>query len=339
MNPTMKPNEIEQLANNPDLFEQQEKPVLIETHISWVILSGAFAYKIKKPVRFSFLDFSSLKKRKYYCERELTLNQRLSPQMYLQVVPVCQNGQNFSVTAKNGRIVDYAVLMKRMDTEKEMDKLLKAGQVSKQAIIALAGKLAAFHRNAITIKDQPDINALRMRFNDLLSVQEFSVQHLGAPFVALIDKAVQYSDRFLEQNKSLIIERYVKGFVRDLHGDLHTANIFLCDDPVIFDCIEFNDSMRQLDVLDELAFLCMDIEACGRKGLSSLFYREYNKLSGMDQTKMIIALYHYYKCYRASVRAKVLLLRARDTKDQQVFKASIQRAKQYLRLLAAYLAT
>jgi aminoglycoside phosphotransferase family enzyme len=229
--------------------------------------------------------------------------------------------------------------MKRMDTGKEMDKLLKAGQVSKQAIIALAGKLAAFHRDAIAVKHQPDIAALRVRFNDVLSVQGFSGWHLGAPFAVLIDKAVQYSDRFLEQYRSLIIERYVKGFVRDLHGDLHTANIFLYDDPVIFDCIEFNDSMRQLDVLDELAFLCMDIEACGRKGLSSLLYREYNRLSGTEQTKMTIAFYHYYKCYRASVRAKVLLLRARDTKDQRVFKTSTQRAKQYLRLLAAYLAT
>jgi aminoglycoside phosphotransferase family enzyme len=339
MIPSMKKKEIKRLIDSLVLFNQGEKPVLIETHISWVILSGAFAYKIKKPVHFSFLDFSSLKKRKACCECELALNRRLAPHMYLRVVAVYQNGSDFSVNLKNGSIVDYAVLMKRMDTAKEMDKMLKAGQVSQQAIITLAGKLAAFHRDATVIQHQPDIAALQVRFNDLLSVQAFVGRYLGAPFTALITRAVLSSDRFLERHSSEIMERYVKGFVRDLHGDLHTANIFLYDDPVIFDCIEFNEAMRELDVLDELAFLCMDIEVCGRKDLSSLFYREYNRLVGVDQNNETIDLYNYYKCYRANVRAKVLLLRAGDTNEQQVFMTNIQSATPYLQLLGTYLAT
>ncbi len=335
----MKSHEITLLAGSKYLLEQDEKPVLVETHISWVILAGNFAYKIKKPLRFSFLDFSSLKKRKFYCEREVTLNRRLAPQMYLRVIPVCQNGHDFSVNAKNGRIVDYAVLMKRMDTTKEMDKLLKAGYVGEQGIIALAGKLASFHSSAIIIKHQPDIATLRARFNDLSSVQLFAGRYLGRHFAALITRAIQYSDRFLEQYRTAIIERYVRGFVRDLHGDLHTANIFLYDDPVIFDCIEFNDELRQLDVLDELAFLCMDLEAYGKKDLSGLLYQEYNRLSGADPLKDSSPLYNYYKCYRAGVRAKVLLLQAGDTGDQQVFTASTRSATKYLRLLATYLPT
>lgn len=332
----MKRNEIAVLAGDLDTGGT-EKPVLLETHISWVILAGAFAYKIKKPVRFSFLDFSSLKKRKYYCERELALNRRLAPGMYLRVVPVCQDQQGFALGTKNSRIVDYAVVMSRMDTAKEMDRLLETGQVREQAILTLAARLAAFHRGARVVQRRPDIAVLRARFNDLLSVQAFAGRHLGADPAGVIGRAVQSSDRFLERSAAVIFERSAKGFVRDLHGDLHTGNVFLYEEPVIFDCIEFNEGMRELDVLDELAFLTMDIEAHGRAGLSGLLYREYQRLSGAESCGEDKALYAYYQCYRAAVRAKVQLLRARATGDQPVFTDSLRAAAVYLALLAGYL--
>ncbi|WDF79904.1 hypothetical protein PQ469_07780 [Mucilaginibacter sp. KACC 22773] len=333
----MKTSEIKRLADALDEPAQSEEPVLIETHISWIILAGGFAYKIKKPVLFSFLDFTSSEKRKYYCERELVLNRRLAAQMYLRVIPVCQNGVDFSVNQKNGQIVDYALQMVRMDSAKEMNKMLLAGQVREETIFSLAAKLAAFHRAATVISQPLDISALGERFNDLLSARTFAGQHLGSSFSTLITGAIQYSNRFLDKYRSAILERSVKGFVRDLHGDLHTANIFLYDDPVIFDCIEFNDAMRELDILDELAFLGMDIEAYGRKDLSDLLYNEYHRMLGIDQNQGTIALYVYYKCYRANVRAKVLLLRAAETKDRQVFAASIHSARGYLQLLANYM--
>lgn len=333
----MKTNEIKRLAAALEAPASPEKPVLTETHISWVILAGTFAYKIKKPVRFSFLDFSTRQKRRFYCERELLLNRRLAAQMYLGVVPVYQSEQDFSVNGKNGRIVDYAVMMMRMEPAKEMDKMLLAGQVRGEMISALAAKLAGFHHHAAVISRPPDIAAVRERFNDLLSVQAFAGQQLGAAYADIITQAIQQSDLFLKTHSALIAKRSGEGFVRDLHGDLHTANIFLYDDPVIFDCIEFNDAMRELDILDELAFLGMDLEAYGRNDLSEWLYKEYHRLSGAGQNQGTIALYAYYKSYRANVRAKVLLLRARDTKDEQVVVASIRSARSYLQLLGDYL--
>lgn len=328
----MQAREIAALLNSKYLLSQDEKPVLIETHISWVILAGSLAYKIKKPVRFSFLDFSSLEKRKFYCERELTLNRRLAPQMYLRVVPVHQNGQDIFFNTKNGLIVDYAVLMKRMDPAKEMDKLLKADQASATAIATLAKKVAAFHLKAAVILTEPDIETLKDKFNDLTAVLPLIDKYMDESFAAIIAEAVKIAGCFLDKYRPHIIERSAGGFVRDVHGDLHTGNIFLYADPVIFDCIEFNDAMRQIDILDEVAFLCMDLDAFDRQDLSNAFYRDYLGNIKSGQSKETDLLFRYYKCYRANVRAKVCLLKAKEAADPH-----IKAAATYLTLLKSYL--
>lgn len=333
----MKLSEISQLASNLKLLSDANAPVILETHISWVILAGAFAYKIKKPVRFSFLDFSTRKKRKFFCERELSLNRRLAPEMYLQVIPVFKKNGAFFFGEGQGRLIDYAVLMKRMDPEREMNTLLIADRVSEKAILTLAAKVAAFHQNATVIQQLPNIATIRRQFNDLQSVQAIAGKYLNSSYAATITDAIQTSDLFLHEYGYLITERCRTGFVRDLHGDLHTGNIFLYDEPVIFDCIEFNDAMRQLDVLDEAAFLCMDLEAYGQKHLGALFYQEYSRLLNLPQNSQLMILFNYYKCYRANVRAKVLLLRARDAKDQEIVESSIKSASRYLKLIANYL--
>ncbi len=332
----MKSSEISQLANSLTPGNTIT-PVILETHISWVILAGAFAYKIKKPVRFTFLDFSTQEKRKFFCERELTLNRRLAPVMYLQVIPVVKQNGNVFLGPGKGRVVDHALLMKRMDPEKEMDRLLVTGQISEQAIKSLANKLAAFHKNATVIQQLPEIATIMTQFNDLQSVQAFAGRFLGSSFATLITNAILASDLFLNQYGHFLTDRGLKGFVRDLHGDLHTGNIFLYDDPVIFDCIEFNDALREIDILDEVAFLCMDLEAHGQNALGELFFQEYSRLLDLPQSSKVTTLFIYYKCYRANVRAKVLLLRARDSKDQRIFASSIKFAARYLKLIAVYL--
>ncbi|MCQ6958731.1 hypothetical protein [Mucilaginibacter aquariorum] len=330
----MKSAEIQVLAADLEDRQQTDRARLIETHISWVILIGDFAYKIKKPVRFSFLDFSTCKRRKFFCERELFLNSRLAPQMYLGVFPIYASRKHLSLTNNNGRIVDYAVRMQRMDTAKEMGKLLAAGKVGQKQIVTLAAKLAAFHRSAKVVQRHVDLRALHKRWAELLTVQSLTKKRLGEGCAAILQKAVEYGKRYLKFNSAIISERYKSGAVRDLHGDLHAGNIFLYEEPVIFDCIEFNNDLRQVDMLDELAFLQMDMESYGELELSKLLFEEYSKLMGLATTTAPKGLYQYYKIYRAAVRAKVQIIQSGSASDKAM---SLVFANRYLKLLETYI--
>lgn len=326
----MKRNEIEQLRECESFRGQREKSALIETHISWVIMTDQHAYKIKKPVKATFLDFSSLEKRKYYCEQEVILNKRLAPQMYLNVVPIFGRGNTVSLNQQDGEVIDYAVLMKRMDTAKEMDKLLKENKVNRPMIKKLAAKISAFHLQATVIKKKSQIDNQQEWFNDLSTVQPFVRENLGDHYAAIIQQAIEKSDKFLNNYKAYLAERSLQGYVRDLHGDLHTSNIFLYEDPVIFDCIEFSDELRQIDVLDEIAFLCMDLEAYGRPDLSAYFHQNYLQYSEMQLTKEARLLFNYYKCHRANIRAKVHALYAAETADKTILIQRLQAVSTYL---------
>lgn len=332
----MKRIEIEQLKAQEQSLHQYHECTLLETHISWVILTDQHAYKIKKPVKFSFLDFSSLEKRQYYCEQELLLNRRLAKEMYLKVVPVFKNGHNFSFDGQEAEIIDYAVLMKRMDTAKEMGRLLKENRVDEPMMERLAIRIAAFHAKAIVIRKQADLVAQKELFNDLGTLQDY-MQYLGKDYAVVVRKAIKKSDRFLDDYERFIAGRAEMGFVRDLHGDLHTGNIFLYKDPVIFDCIEFNDEMRQVDVLDEMAFLCMDLEAYGRPDLSDYLLQSYLRHAKMELGREEALLFNYYKAYRANIRAKIHVLRAKDAGDAKVAAQGSQMAVQYLEVLKGYL--
>jgi hypothetical protein len=312
-------------------------PVSKETHISWVILTEKYAYKIKKALKFSFLDFSTLSKRKYYCEREVELNKRLAGEMYVKALPVFNDKGNYSFNKGAGKIIDYAVLMKRMDTAKEMDKLLEKDSVSPAAIKKLAKLVAAFHQSTAVIKNKFKVSDDQQRYNDLLTVKEFISEHLGSSYYAIIVDAIKRSDVFLRENQSYLEERSLAGLTRDVHGDLHSGNIFLYRKPVIFDCIEFNDSLRRIDILDEVAFFCMDLEAFHRHDLSKIFYESYLEYSGLKETHQSKQLFNYYKSYRANVRAKVNALNALRSADQEQHLKSKKDAKKYLKLLKSYL--
>lgn len=274
---------------------------LVETHISWVLISDSIVYKIKKPLTFSFLDFSTLAKRKHYCEAEVRLNKRLTDDIYIDVQPIEQSGS----------IMDYAVRMHKVDRHMQMDVLLSQGKVAADDMRRLAAKMAAFHQHTDIIYDKDPLD-IPKQFTDL--------KDEGHP--TIIDKAMASNEAFMQQHEALLASRVQEGFVRDCHGDLHTRNIFLLPTPQPFDCIEFNDDIRQIDVLNEIAFLCMDLEAAGRQDLSTLFADYYNELFPIMNT----TLFHYYKAYRANVRAKVSLLGGQQAE-----------ADKYLQLMDQYL--
>ena len=332
----MKAAQIDDLAQAGKYRGKSLRGTVEETHISWVILTPQFAFKIKKPVKLSFLDFSTLKKRKKYCERELALNRRFS-EIYLRVVPVRFDSGVWRLGTAPGRIADYAVMMNRLDSSKRMDVLLRTGSVRPVHIRALAKRIAAFHSKANVIKRPFVLDDFADAFNDISVVRNFARKALGDRFDELISKSQKWSHSFLLNHEKRIKERIRLGFQRDGHGDLHSGNIFLNKRPEIFDCIEFNDRYRQIDVLNEIAFFCMDLEAFGEARLANLFVEEYNRQFPSFLTDEDRYLFVYFKCYRANVRAKVHALAAGQAGDQKSYGRHKAAVRNYLRLMSGYM--
>lgn len=284
------------------------------THISYVLLHREFAYKIKKTTQLAFLDFSNLAARKHFCEEELRLNRRLAPEVYLDVVPIRDTGTSLSLAEEaEGEIVDYAVKMQRLDNRREMDKLLERRQVTASQLDALAATIASFHATAEVIATAPDLSGLKATFNAIDEQLNFVEEHLGASYAQVIKQAIGHSNQFLEAHIDAIKRRSRQGLVRDVHGDLHSKNIFLYDEkPIVFDCIEFDAHLRQIDLLNEVAFLCMDLETRGAAALSQYFYQRYTALTTQKNLAGVghTLLFDYFKLYRANVRAKIAAIDA-----------------------------
>ena len=312
-------------------------PELLETHISWVVICDQFVYKIKKPVKYFFLDFSSLELRKIYCDQELLLNQRLTRGMYLDVVEIREKDNQLFIGKGEGEIVDYAVKMVKMDQELQMDHLLKKGEVSEEQVRKIARKVAEFHLRAEVIHLQFDRQNAQQKFDELVAETGFLHEHVGPAAAKMIRDAEVVSDRFLDNHQNIFERRIRNGLIRDLHGDLYSKNIFLYEDPVIFDCIEFNDQYRLIDVLSEIAFFSMDMDAHGRKDLAQAFENEYfNNLPALECEEDRLLLL-YLKSYRANVRAKVNALKARQALSSSLLRKYLDKSERYLLLMTEYL--
>lgn len=314
-------------------FPGRSGPVqMVETHISWVLLTPDFAFKFKKPVDLGFLDFSSLEKRRYYCEEELRLNQRLAPGMYLAVLPLLKSGNILSLgTANGGTVIDYAVQMRRMKEEYQLDGLLQQGMVPLDDLRLLAAQLATFHlSNRLLHLEQVQPDQIREDFDDLFRFESQLLACLGEEAVQQLHRIRAALPVFFEHHGQRFLQRAEAGFWVEGHGDLHSRNIFLLPgEPIVFDCIEFSPVFRKLDVLSELAFLCMDLDFQGRGDLSSFFleaYQQYWVVMPMAEDNI---MFQFFKAYRANVRLKVVLLQW-GSNPSSAFK---EQAERYFRLI------
>ncbi len=329
--------DIQSLANEGSFQGKPLNASLQQTHISWVLLSGKCAFKIKKPVKLSFLDFSTIQARQGACEKELEVNRRFSP-IYQRVVPVKRTGNTFCIDGAGGEIVDYAVMMRRLSSGRKMDAMLAAGKVESTHIAALAKQVASFHRSAGVISVPLQLNEMAVTFDDISTVTPFVTENLGAYYGGLIGNAVAVSTQFLPIYLPRMNERVRLGFRRDLHGDLHSGNIFLYKKPILFDCIEYNDRFRQIDVIDEIAFLCMDLESFEQYSLSEMFLSLYSEDFPCFQTAADNMIFVYYKCLRANIRAKVFAVTAMTARDGKSRGKALGLCRKYLDLLSKYVA-
>ncbi len=334
----MNSQQIQQLVDQKTLPDQPHSVKLVETHISWVLITPTHAYKIKKPLTFSFLDFSTLDKRRHFCREEFELNSRLAPDMYLGVLPVREkDGQPF-IGKQEGTIIDYAVHMKRMDDSRQMDKLLRQGKVNKEDLTKIADQLALFHQQTKKAEGKEDVSEIHNKFADIESVAAFMGRHFEEEAERFIKALVRFSKTFTDQHQKRFEERFREGFVVDGHGDLHSRNIFLLEEPVIFDCIEFSEEFRTLDVLSDIGFFCMDLDYYGRSDLGRHFLSAYLARNACMPQKEDQQIFHYYKMYRANVRLKVNALAGiQQEEGEGVTEDLKEEIGVYYRLLKDYL--
>ena len=324
----------------PAAYEPVPEAVkLVQTHISYVLITDDFVYKFKKPVDFGFLDFTTLALRKLYCQEELVLNQRLCPSIYLGMVALEKKDNTFNLVgngdADSEKIVEFGVRMKRMPEERMMARLIGSGSLTPEMIDAICDVLVPFYAKA---DGGPEIREFGRP--EAVGVNIFENFSQTEPFIDTdslsqnqFDRIKNFSEKFLQQ-EDLFAKRITAGRIRDCHGDLYSANICLADKVYIFDCIEFNKRFRYCDVASDIAFLAMDLDFHGLQDLSERFVNRFINLSKDDSLDKML---NFYKCYRAYVRGKINLFTAYAPEvDIVTKKQCLDMAYKYFQLAERY---
>lgn len=305
----------------------------LQTHISHVLLAGDYAYKIKKPLNLGFLDFTSLDQRKYYCEEELRLNGRLAPNLYLDCVPIGGTPDQPVLGAATGPAIEYAVRMRRFDQEALLDRLLAAARLEPRHLDALARRLAEFHRAVARADPAAPFGAPERVQQPMLDNFTQTRPLLTDPADrAALDAVERWTLAAFERLRPRLAERQAGGWIRECHGDLHLGNMILDEhgQVTIFDCIEFNDDFRWIDVFNDLAFLTMDLRFRGAGPFAQRVLNTYLEFGGDFAG---VALLSYYQIYRAMVRAKINAIQASQSGVPEADRAAASdRCRAYLGL-------
>jgi aminoglycoside phosphotransferase family enzyme/predicted kinase len=317
--------------NDPSSYPEHPISVqVIETHISWVFLTDRYAYKLKKPVRFEFLDFSKAELRRRACQDELRLNRRLAPDVYVDVLPITQDPRGLLELNGCGQEVDWVVKMRRLPAQTALDVLLRENRLRPEDAESIAKHLTNFYAKL---------------FPKPLSSDDYRQaldRHIRANGAALVDsipaersrlRRIQGAQlRYLNVRAELINDRVATGRIVDGHGDLRPEHIYLDDRPIVIDCIEFSDELRTVDIADELSFLSMECQRLGDGRVGEVVISQYQRVCEDEIPEALLA---FYAGYRALVRAKVALLR-----DQQltgrVAQPSADLIRQYVDLADSY---
>ncbi len=325
---------VERLRHAEALWPEDDLPVEIkQTHISVILLGKHLVLKLKKPVDFGFLDYTTPEKRQRACELEVELNRRLCPEIYLGTQPVIAEGGEFHYSG-SGAVVDYGVLMKRLPEARMLESLVSDSTITESDIVRIAEKVAAFHKTA---RRGPEVD----RYGSLKTIR-FNWQENFDQTAPYIDRTISSADftvirdwvhQWLEENEEILIQRVKRGHICDGHGDLRCESICVTNGICIFDCIEFNERFRCSDVANEAAFLAMDLAAFGRPDLGYFFFERYSEIAGDEE---LFELFPFYRCYRAFVRGKVLSFQL-DEPEVSTEKRALakQRAEKYFRIALA----
>lgn len=308
-----------QNLQQPSLYPHKiDSFTLLQTHISWVLLTGDFAYKFKKPVDLGFLDFSTLALRKHFCEEELRLNRRLAPELYLEVITLT-GSPNQPVLNGDGPVIEYAIKMKQFPQSAQLDEVLNNRKLTRDHINKLAETVADFHQGTERATSNTAYGLPTQVWQPVAENFTHIRQSLNQQqYAARLNELEKWCQQQFSQLKDFIQQRKTLGYIREGHGDMHLRNLALLDgEVVLFDCLEFSPALRWGDVINDIAFLIMDLDDRQQTPLAWQFLNRYLELTG---DYLGIKLLNFYKVYRALVRAKVDAIRlsqAHITRQEQ----------------------
>ncbi|HDD46127.1 MAG TPA: hypothetical protein ENG42_01510 [Candidatus Aenigmarchaeota archaeon] len=297
---------------NKEAYDNTPRHVkVIQTHISWVFLTGKYAYKVKKPVNFGFLDFTTLRKRAYYCRREFEINRMFSPELYISVLPIVKEAGGRVKINGNGKLIEYCIKMKEIEQSKILARIIKNKGISKSILNKIINILVNYYAVAEAGKNIDKYGSVSIiRYNweeNFEQTKSFVGIAIEKKDFELIKKEVY---KFISHNKQLLRERVREGKIKWCHGDLHSANIFVDKGKVyIFDAIEFNRRFACSDIACDIAFFIMDLEFRGLYKEASYFLNKFIKATNDNKLAKLI---NFYKCYRAYVRGKVTSFKLYD---------------------------
>jgi aminoglycoside phosphotransferase family enzyme/predicted kinase len=333
--------------SEPDAYPERVGRVEVrQTHISVVFLAGGHVYKIKKPVDLGFLDFSTLEKRRHFCEEEVRLNLRLAPDVYLGVVPVTRRGDSLAVEGE-GELVEWAVKMRRLPDNATLLRRLDRGELNEPVVTQLAATIAEFHQRGEVSAEAAAFGRFNIVAGNARENFEQSAGQVGKTVSpAVLDRLRELTEAELFRLWPLIEARAERGVPRDTHGDLHLDHVYLLPGPlpagrgserlVIIDCIEFNERFRFADPVADMAFVVMDLIFHGRRDLARTFAEAYFAATGDTEGRELLP---FYVAYRAAVRAKVDGIKAAEAEVSETSRAAAQtRARAYWLLALGELA-
>ncbi len=329
-------NTVIQALLHPEAYPHPTAPVieLVETHISWVFLTGKYAYKLKKPVELGFLDFSTLERRRHFCYEELRLNRRLCSDLYLDVLAVTKHNNKIRIGG-DSEPLDYVVRMVQFDRNLELDRLLRRGELTAEQIDDAAGVIAGFHRSI----PQADPGSPFGKPEEVIKPMLANLDLTGE--VARADderrNIAELRRWTLDEHRRLtqvLAKRKADGMIRECHGDMHTGNMLMRNGRVmIFDCIEFNPQLSKIDIINDLAFLFMDLQHAGQPELAWRLLNGWLSETGDYNGLQVL---NFYCTYRAMVRAKVTSIRLAQETGKAEQQATLDEHRSYLHLAIGY---
>jgi uncharacterized protein len=324
------------LSKPDNLPDETARVSVVQTHISFVFIADDFVYKVKKPVNLGFLDFSTLKKRRYYCQQEIILNRRLSEGVYIDVLPIRRTRNTYIMGEGKGRVVEYAVKMRRLPDEMLMKSLFIKGKLKDEHLKKVAMVLSDFHStarysNEISNYGKPEL--LRVNTDENFAQTE---KYIGRTIKKNdFSSILSWTENYYKSNTGLFLDRIKQKKIRDCHGDLHMEHVYLTEGSPIIDCIEFNDRFRYTDIICDISFLLMDLEYHGAYEFSKKLWQFYNE-SGIESG--IESLVTFYKVYRAYVRGKVNSFQLDDDHiDEEKKGEATELSKKYFELARSYI--
>jgi aminoglycoside phosphotransferase family enzyme/predicted kinase len=330
---------IVQAMMRPAFYPQPpEKVELIQTHISYLFIAGAFVYKLKKPVRFSFLDCTKLGQRRHFCAEEIRLNRRLAPDVYLGMYPIIRAGSDYALGEQSqvhAQAVDYVLKMRRLPNECMLDRKLAHGEVDRSTVRGLASIIVNFYRatsSAHASKYAVASELWRLIIGELAEVEPFVGVTITAQELQTIEN---YCRKFIASHWKMLNARVEAGHVREGHGDLRCEHICIEDGRIsIFDCVEFSERLRTCDLASEVGFLAMDLDRLGAPDLADELVGD---ITESTQDEDLPVLMPFYKCYRAIIRGVVETLRSREAEiGEAERKSAVALASRYFALACSY---